>query len=120
MAAVVLNWNLPDLTLECLAALAASDEPLRPIVVVDNGSTDDSVARIQGTPDVDLHALSTNRGFAAGANIGLRAALAAGATREPFTFYFTVALDFLALTTISVLLLGWAERRYSAGFVRVD
>jgi arginine/ornithine transport system permease protein len=49
-----------------------------------------------------------------------RAALAAGATREPFTFYFTVALDFLALTTISVLLLGWAERRYSAGFVRVD
>jgi arginine/ornithine transport system permease protein len=47
-----------------------------------------------------------------------RAALAAGATREPFTFYLVAALDFLALTTISVLLLGWAERRYSAGFVR--
>ena len=45
-----------------------------------------------------------------------KAALAAGATRQPFTFYFAVALGFLAFTTVSVLLLRWAEKRYSAGF----
>ncbi|PWV61047.1 ABC transporter permease [Plasticicumulans acidivorans] len=47
-----------------------------------------------------------------------KASLAAGATRMPFTFYFVVALGFLAFTSVSVLLLRWAERRYSAGFVR--
>lgn len=47
-----------------------------------------------------------------------RAGLAAGATREPFTFYLVVALDYLVLTTISVIVLQWMERRYSAGFRR--
>ncbi len=44
-----------------------------------------------------------------------KAGLAAGATREPFPFYFTVALIFLALTTLSILALRWAEKHYSAG-----
>jgi arginine/ornithine transport system permease protein len=47
-----------------------------------------------------------------------KAALAAGATRAPFTFYFVVALDYLVLTTISILVLRWADRRYSAGVRR--
>jgi arginine/ornithine transport system permease protein len=47
-----------------------------------------------------------------------RAGLAAGATRSPFTFYLTVALIYLFLTTISVLALQWAERRYSVGVRR--
>ena len=47
-----------------------------------------------------------------------RARLAAGAVHEPFTFYLAVALIYLALTTISVLLLRLAERRYSIGTVR--
>jgi arginine/ornithine transport system permease protein len=45
-----------------------------------------------------------------------KAALAAGATREPFTFYVAVAIDYLVLTTISVLVLSLLERRYSTGF----
>lgn len=44
-----------------------------------------------------------------------KAALAAGATRQPFTFYLAVAIGFLIFTTVSVLLLRWAERRYSVG-----
>lgn len=47
-----------------------------------------------------------------------KAALAAGATRLPFTFYLVVALGFLAFTTVSVLLLRWAEQRYSVGVRR--
>lgn len=47
-----------------------------------------------------------------------RAGLAAGATREPFTFFATVAVLYLAITTVSILLLQALERRYSLG-VRV-
>ena len=45
-----------------------------------------------------------------------KAALAAGATRKPFTFYLAVAIGFLVFTTVSILLLRWAERRYSVGY----
>jgi len=47
-----------------------------------------------------------------------KANLAAGATQQPFTFYFVIALGFLVFTTVSVWLLRWAERHYSAGVRR--
>jgi arginine/ornithine transport system permease protein len=47
-----------------------------------------------------------------------KASLAAGATREPFTFYIAVALIYLALTTVSVLALGWLERRSNLAYRR--
>lgn len=49
-----------------------------------------------------------------------RASLAASATRQPFTFYATVAVLYLMITTISILGLGWVERRYSLGVRRLD
>jgi arginine/ornithine transport system permease protein len=49
-----------------------------------------------------------------------RANLAASATRQPFTFYATIALIYLALTTVSILALGWLERRYSPGVRKAD
>lgn len=47
-----------------------------------------------------------------------RARLAGGSTHEPFTFILTVALIYLALTTISIWILRLAEKRYSLGTVR--
>ncbi len=44
-----------------------------------------------------------------------KASLAAGATREPFTFYLAAALIYLALTTLSIWALRWAERRANLG-----
>ncbi len=44
-----------------------------------------------------------------------RAGLAAGTTREPFTFYLTVAGLYLAITTVSVLVLRALEKHYSLG-----
>ena len=44
-----------------------------------------------------------------------RAGLAAGTTREPFTFYMTVAALYLVITTVSVVLLRFLEKRYSLG-----
>lgn len=44
-----------------------------------------------------------------------KASLAAGATKKTFTFYFMVALCYLLLTTISVWILSWLEKKYSVG-----
>jgi His/Glu/Gln/Arg/opine family amino acid ABC transporter permease subunit len=49
-----------------------------------------------------------------------RANLASASTREPFTFYAAVGLIYLAVTTVSILLLGVVERRFSLGVRRVD
>lgn len=48
-----------------------------------------------------------------------KASLAAGATRMPFTFYSVVALNYLIITTVSIYLLQWLEKKYSLG-VRKD
>ena len=40
---VILNWNQLELTLDCLESLAALDYPSFEIVLVDNGSTDDTL-----------------------------------------------------------------------------
>lgn len=47
-----------------------------------------------------------------------KASLAAGATRMPFTFYAVVAFNYLVITTVSVYLLQWLERKYSLGVKR--
>jgi len=49
-----------------------------------------------------------------------RADLAAAATRKPFTFYATIALIYLALTTLSILALKLLENRFSLGVRKVD
>lgn len=49
-----------------------------------------------------------------------RANLASAATRAPFTFYATIATLYLAVTTISILALGWVERRFSLGVRKVE
>lgn len=78
-AIIVLNWNGADDTLACLESLSkASGEFV--IFVVDNGSSDDSVLRIQSwidehnEIDVRLVPLDKNYGFARGNNKGLEVA----------------------------------------------
>ena len=44
--------------------------------------------------------------------------MAAGATREPFTFYLAAALIYLGITSVSLLVLSMLARRYSAGIRR--
>jgi len=47
-----------------------------------------------------------------------KAAMAAGATRMPFTFYVVVAINYLLITTVSISLLRYLETRYSVGVRR--
>ncbi len=47
-----------------------------------------------------------------------KAAMASGATRKPFIFYGVVAVNYLLLTSVSIALLKYMEKRYSVGFKR--
>ncbi|HET8590429.1 MAG TPA: glycosyltransferase family 2 protein [Nakamurella sp.] len=83
VAVVVPNWNGADRLADSVRSLARQTYPDLSIVVVDNGSTDDSVQVLDrlrreiGRPLVVLRN-ATNLGFAGGVNTGIRHALAAG------------------------------------------
>ena len=74
---LILNWNGKKDTLECLASLQAADQtPLFATLVVDNGSTDDSVTTLRSAfPEVPILETHENLGFAGGNNAGIRWAL---------------------------------------------
>lgn len=77
---ILLNLNAYEDTRDCLDSLKKVRYPNSNIVVVDNGSSDDSAVRIQGQfPDVKLLRSKENIGFAGGNNLGIEYALKEGA-----------------------------------------
>ena len=77
VANIILNWNNAEDTLACLGSVAAMDYPAGHTIVVDNGSTDDSVVCIRASfPDVQMIETGENLGYAGGNNVGIRYALA--------------------------------------------
>jgi GT2 family glycosyltransferase len=77
---VVLNWNGRSDTLECLASLEHLEYANYQVIVIDNGSSDDSVFHIrQRHPHVELLETGRNLGFSAGCNVGIYRSLEQGA-----------------------------------------
>jgi hypothetical protein len=77
---IVLGWNRKDDTLACLESLRKAELDGARVLVVDNGSRDDTADAVRAAfPEVRVIALPENRGYAGGNNAGMRAALAAGA-----------------------------------------
>jgi GT2 family glycosyltransferase len=71
LTVVIANYGTPDYTIRAARALIADGVPARRIVVVDNGSTDESFARFeQHIPDTRLVRLDENIGFARASNRG--------------------------------------------------
>ncbi len=71
---ILLTWNRWELTRRCLETLLASDLTGAQLLVVDNGSTDGTPARLTAFPAVQVLALSANLGFVRGNNAGIAAA----------------------------------------------
>jgi GT2 family glycosyltransferase len=72
IAVVIPNWNGADLIANCLQSLEAQTLKAD-VIVVDNGSYDDSVIIIEERfPEVTLIELHKNTGFAGGVNAGIR------------------------------------------------
>lgn len=109
LAALLVNWERPGLTIAALNSLLESAVQPREVVVVDNASRDDSIERLrdwaveQGItatvrdtstlPDADAPAADSwltviaapaNAGFAAGNNLGLRYLMARPETTHVF------------------------------------
>jgi GT2 family glycosyltransferase len=76
---VIVNWNGWEDTLDCLTSLGELDYGGYDVIVVDNGSTNDSVRRISDEfRDIEVVALERNLGFSGGCNVGIRHAFASG------------------------------------------
>jgi GT2 family glycosyltransferase len=77
LSIIVLSWNVADLLVACLRSLPGAVGTwwdYTEVLVVDNASTDDSVQIVRREfPEARLIALSTNMGFSAGNNAGIRA-----------------------------------------------
>jgi GT2 family glycosyltransferase len=71
---VILAWNRWELTARCLRSLAATDIDGAAVLVVDNGSTDETPARLAEIPWVRTLRLPANLGFVRGNNAGIAAA----------------------------------------------
>ena len=92
LSAIVVNYNRPEMTATCLAALRRALDRLgeaHEVIVVDNGSGDGSIEAIRAAaPSAVVPELARNRGFPAAASEGLRHArgeLAPGRRRSATT-----------------------------------
>lgn len=79
ITAVIVTRNRYAETLECISSIQNGGVRCRKIVIVDNGSTDGSGSRFRSyfedEENVRIVENGSNRGFAAGANTGIREAL---------------------------------------------
>jgi GT2 family glycosyltransferase len=77
---VIVIWNGMKDTLECLASFRDDTYPNRELLIVDNGSTDDSVAVIKAQyPEAVILQTGQNLGFTGGNNVGIKHAIETGA-----------------------------------------
>ncbi len=77
---VILNWNNAADTIECIHSLLRSDYSSFVPLIIDNGSTNGSVAKIRDEfPTLTIIELENNFGYAAGNNAGINHAMVAGA-----------------------------------------
>lgn len=90
-ALIFINWNSGRLAVEAAASALASvrDPASLRIIVVDNGSQDDSLEIVsRELPEAEVIALPENRGFAKAVNAGLRR------VTEPYAFILNVDVLF--------------------------
>ena len=81
IAIVILNYNNAEDTIECVESIKLIDDLPLVILIVDNGSDDDCIARLQSIEAHNIILLKNgaNIGYAAGNNVGITYAVHHGA-----------------------------------------
>jgi GT2 family glycosyltransferase len=119
---IIVNWNVRDLLRACLQSLErhpASRHSQR-IIVVDNASTDGSVAMLREEfPAVQVVASARNAGYGGGNNLGLARAeqLDAAAGRPTSSHFLILNPDTEATPGALDALLDYADAHADAGIV---
>jgi N-acetylglucosaminyl-diphospho-decaprenol L-rhamnosyltransferase len=111
LAVVVVNYNAGEYLSRCLGSVFASSGDITlDVVVVDNGSRDGSAAAATSEhPRARLIENRSNLGFAAGANVGIRA------TEAPYLLFLNPDAEIVSGTLASLVKV--AEERPDAGAV---
>jgi GT2 family glycosyltransferase len=110
ISVVVPNYNGAALLNDCLGSIAKQEAAAFEVILVDDGSSDDSVRIAREIdPAVTITALGRNRGFAAASNAGIAAA------RQDLIFLLNNDTE-LAPDCLSELLAA-AERNPKAGMI---
>jgi GT2 family glycosyltransferase len=105
VAIVIVVWNGKDDTLECLRSLARDTYPNKRVIMVDNGSTDESAAEVRvAFPETIVLETGKNLGFTGGNNVGIRHAVEAG-----FDYVFLLNNDTIVETHALSELVAAAE-----------
>ena len=116
VAAVVVNFRTPELTIDCVRSLLASDAGGLHVIVVDNASGDGSAETFRDTfaadPRVTVIACAVNAGYTGGNNAGFVAATAMNAR-----FAFVLNSDTIVAHDCVRLLIEEAERTPDAALV---
>lgn len=113
VAIIVLNYNGRDCLPGCLSSLGSLSYPDKEIIVVDNGSSDDSFTTAKKDfPDCSFIENGKNLGFAAGMNRGIRSALERGAD-----FVWLFNYDAQAAPDSLSLLIDTASSHQEAGLL---
>jgi GT2 family glycosyltransferase len=71
----ILNWNNAAETIDCIQSLGTFADIDAEVIVLDNGSSDDSVKVLSRTAGITLMTSDVNLGFAGGHNLVMRHAL---------------------------------------------
>lgn len=110
---VILNWNKADETINCLDSLSNLSYPNQKVILVDNGSTDDSIEKFQEyDPGLEILETGTNLGYAEGNNFGIRHCLVS----KP-DYIFVVNNDVRVASDSLDLLVAEAEKNVDAAFL---
>lgn len=114
---VILNWNGKKDTMECLKSLRKLEKVNYnlQIIVVDNGSTDnsiDDIKKVSGFKDFIVLENKENLGFAAGNNVGIKFALKNGAD-----FIMLLNNDTVVKEDLVLNFLACADKHKNAGIL---
>lgn len=109
----IINWNGKNVLMDCLSAVRELEYPIYQIILVDNGSTDGSVAAVKESfPEVTLVEKDKNYGVILARNIGLRTAL-----ESPMDYVLLLDNDIIANSSTLRHMIDVAENDPTIGLV---
>lgn len=111
IAIILLNYNGKKDTLECLDSLSHLEYDNYEVIVVDNGSLDDSVKMISSLfPKITLIETHENLGFSEGNNVGIRYAI-----KNNFDYFLLLNNDTIVEPTLLKFFIQAAEKNPKGG-----